>query len=96
MLHNLQSKIEYSQLCDITSELVGCVNNNREKSRIALHFLTKWVSRLRLKDYWFPTFTNVGSITDNQVNDTMENTKEIGTPISAVFKNQSPNNCKKD
>ena len=50
MVNDPVYKIEYSQLCDITSELVHYVTNDREKSRNALHFLTTWVSRLRLKD----------------------------------------------
>ena len=58
-LNDPLSKVEYSQLCDVTSELVRCVINDREKSRNASHFLTTWVSRLRLKDAYSTIFTSV-------------------------------------
>ena len=54
-----------------------------------------WVSRLRLKDDWYPTLMNIGSISDKQINDTVEHTNDIGLSITAVSKHHSLYSCKK-
>ena len=95
ILNDSHSKVQYSQLCDITSDLVRCVIHDKEKSSTVLHFLTTWVSRLRSKVDCYPTLKNVASTINKQFSDTNTETNCIENPLSAVTKCQSPNNCKK-
>ena len=95
VFNDRQSNVKYSQLSDITSELVRCVINDSEKSTNALHFLTQWVSKLRLKEDCYPIFSYVGTLTDKEPHHSSNKTDKVQDPISAVSKYKSSNNCRK-
>ena len=88
-------KVTYGQLCNVTSELVTAVVNDKKNSQNVVHFLTQWIRRIRLKEECAPTFIELGAI-DRQVNNTTNNSSELeGGALPATYKCVTPVNCAK-
>ena len=92
---NHVQKVKFSELSDITSELVRCVINDKEKAENTLNFVSQWVKKLRLKEEVFPTFIDMQSADPKNDFESDFMTDDHVNVMPATTKYVSPNNCKK-
>ena len=56
---SIKDRATYNQLCQITSQLVIAVVNDKEKSNSVMRYVTEWLHRLRINDKFEPTFNTL-------------------------------------
>ena len=88
--------MKFSELCDITADLVRCVIDDKEKASNTLNFVTQWVKKLRLKEEVYPSFIDIKSVNLNNGNksDFIADDDQFNV-MPATTKFSSPTNCKK-
>ena len=93
--HNLVNDCAtYSQLCEITSQLVITVVNSKEKSNSVTIHVTEWLRRLRINDNFQPSFTTMNS---NELSIKVKTSTSLSNVllISAVAAPAKPQHCSK-
>ena len=93
--HNLVNDCAtYSQLCEITSQLVITVVNSKEKSNSVMSHVTEWLRRLRMNKNVQPSFTTTNIDEPSLKVNTPTSLCNV-QPKSAVAAPAQPHHCGK-
>ena len=92
--NGVNDRATYSQLCEITSQLVIAVVNNKEKSNSVMSHVTEWLRKLRINDNFQPTFTTMNNNKTNATSSTSTSLSNV-IPMSAVASAAKPDHCNK-